>query len=185
MMNFLRTLAISATIVTLNVSCKDELSSFQPPLGFELEKSTLAEISAKLGAAAEFEIPDSHHQFGICYQSDDSEAIVIFSSGREFGGPEKRLLHVTIQAENERSFPCSTSTLRTSQLNIGEMKLGLTPEQFQTLSNDDAELSDEGHLVHNLGYRGESGEPDVGHGIWCKIDDGRATQIGVWQISTY
>ena len=178
--------------------------SYQTPFGFELEVATLSDVLGAFGEADRFEIPDSHHQFGVCYFSSNwSEAIVIFVSGREFGGPQEKLLGVTIQAQNAREYPCAASELNSTDLVIGELTLGHSRDQFESLSTKEVAVTEEGYWYFDLEYRRTLTDAeqsafdrrglgnttpdgiDVGLGIWSKFDGSRAVEIAVWQISTY
>ena len=189
-------------LVSFNVQADKNLP-YQVPFGFELEWATLSDVRERFGDSDEFEIPDSHHEFGVCYTSTNSDEIVVFISGHEFGGTDQKLLGVTIQATNSEHFPCSASTLGSSDLFIGGLRLGLTPDQFGELSTTDALSSEEGSLYFNLEYRRDLNADekkvfemrgfgdatpdgiDVGLGIWSTFSDGHAIEVGVWQISTF
>ena len=181
----------------------EDNSRFQSPLGFELETATLADVQEALGSAEEFEIPESHHQFGVCYFTKDSGEIVVFSTGREFGGPTKLLLGVTIHRENTSSFLCSESTLESSALGIGNLNLRVSRNDFASLASGQLEQLDDGYVDFDLGHHREltdaeiehfaarSIDPDliegadVGLGIWARFTEDLATEVGVWQITTF
>ena len=191
-------------VAFLSVSAlSHERDKFQSPLGFELESATLSDVQSALGNAEEFEIPDSHHQFGVCYLASDSSEIVVFATGKEFGGPMKHLLGVTVHAENQYSFPCSKSALASSELDIGGLSLRVSPEEFASLATGEPEQLENGYVDLDLEYRREltdeeketfvsrSIDPnliegaDVGLGIWARFVDEAAIEVGVWQITTF
>ena len=179
------------------------MSPFQVPFDFELESDFFGDVRNRFGDAEEFDIPDSHHEVGICYSSSDSDEIVIFVSGHEFGGADRKLLGVTIQAANSHDFPCSASALESSDLKIGELRLDLAPDEFAALSAGDPLTSDDGSLYFNLEYRralnaderrvfeergfGDATPDgiDVGLGIWSTFKGDHSVEVGVWQISTF
>ena len=201
-MRFFQKTLIGCLLASFNAQA-DESLVYQLPFGFELEQSTLSDVRERFGGSDEFDIPYSHHEFGICYTSVDSDEVVVFLSGHEFGGTDKKLLGVTIIAKNNQHHPCSASTLSSSDLTIGELRLGLTKEQFEALSSADLLSSEDDIYYYNLEYRrglnaeekkvfelqgfGDATpeEIDVGLGIWSNFSEGHATEVGVWQISTY
>ena len=196
--------AIIWVALSLTVAAQaEDYSRFQSPLGFELETATLADIQEVLGSAEEFEIPESHHQFGVCYFTKDSGEIVVFSTGREFGGPAKLLLGVTFHAENTDKFPCSESTLESTALDVGGLNLRVLPSDFASLASGQPEQLDNGYVDFDLAYHREltdeeterftarSIDPhliegaDVGLGIWARFSEESAIEVGVWQITTF
>ncbi len=194
-------IAALAAFLVVAVACADDGAEFRSPLGFELNVATLADVRAALGDAEEFYIPDSHHEYGICYQADDSDRIVVFQSARESGGAEQRLLAVSIFDQNRRSLPCSPSSLEPSQLDIGALRLGMTEERFRSLGDTEPVRTDQGRL--SLGFEerreltqneremfpqennGVQIRADVFTAIWCLPGEGGASEIGVWQTVTY
>ncbi|MCH9695554.1 MAG: hypothetical protein K0U72_13660 [Gammaproteobacteria bacterium] len=202
-MIFLRLVFFCGIFASLAVAESTEFPEFENALGFQFEESTLADVQREFGDADQFEVSEGHHEFGICYWVVDSPAIVMFLSNAEFGGPDKLLLGVAIHDTNSESLPCATSTLESSELVVGELRLGLTAEGFQSLSVDDVRRLDDGYFDLDLEYKrpltnieqerlrkqgfGED-MPDgiyVGLGIWCRIVDDSATEIGVWHVSTF
>ena len=181
----------------------EDYSHFQSPIGFKLESATLSDVQERFGSAEEFEIPDSHHQFGICYFTGDSVEIVVFSTGREFGGPTKLLLGVTLHTTNVNSFPCSESTLQSAVLDIGGLNLSLSPSDFESLAAGEPDQLEGGYVDFDLAYRRKLtdeernrfversidpdrvGGPDVGLGVWARFVEGSAIEVGVWQITTF
>lgn len=83
-----------------------------------------------------------------------------FSTGREFGGPEKLLLGVTIHRENTGSFPCSESTLESSALDIGNLNLRVSRSEFASLASDQLEQLDDGYVDFELAYHRELTDAD-------------------------
>lgn len=172
-------------------------------MGFRLNHSTLADVRSAYGQADEFEIPESHHGFGICYRAQDSDQIVVFLSAREFGGPEKTLLGVAVHAVNPLGFPCSASSIAESDLKIGDVSLFIDKSAFTALFEGEPSTSDFGHLFYNFDsrrplttseeehFKAEFGEGhgitgvDSSLGVWWLIKDQRVIQFGVWLEETY
>lgn len=181
----------------------DDVSQYQKPLGFELNRSTFADVRSAFGAADQFDIPESHHEFAICYRSKESDAIVVFMSAREFGGPDKTLLGAAVHATNSLDFPCSPASLSESDLKIGGLRIDISEGQFRSMFKDEPKQSDFGHLfVHfdirrsltseeNDGFTQRFGEDhgitgaDSSLGVWCRIADDKVVEFGVWQEETY
>jgi hypothetical protein len=197
-----KTICLVAVLISAS-AFSQERARFQSPLGFKLESATLSDVVSALGTAEEFEIPDSHHQFGVCYVVSDSSEIVVFATGREFGGPTKSLLGVTVHSENIESFPCSESALSSSDIDFGGLNLQISPQEFSALVAGEPDRLEGGYVDHDLEYLRpltdeereafvrRSIDPNlieganVGLGIWARFVDGTAIEIGVWQITTF
>lgn len=200
---------IARMILTCAVLCgcaavqADGLGKYQRPFGFELNRSNLGHVKSEYGDTEEFEIPEAHHEFGICYRSEDEDWIVVFLSGREFGGPDKTLLGVAVHAANSLNFPCAPSELAGSDFRIGDLRLLIDEAEFVSMFEGNPQRSDFGHLFYHFDIRrpltkveqehfaqrfgqdhGITGA-DTSLGVWSLISDGRVVEFGVWQEETY
>lgn len=202
-MILLRFIFICGIFASLAVANSTEYPEFENAFGFQFEESTLADVQRRFGDADQIEVSEGHHEFGICYKVVDSPAIVMFLSNAEFGGPDKLLLGIAILDTNSESLPCANSTLKSSELMVGELRLGLTADEFRSLSVEDVRSLDDGYFDIDLEYKrpltdieqdrlrkqgfGED-MPDgiyVGLGIWCRIVNDHATKVGIWHVSTF
>jgi len=198
-----KTILICAAFCGCAAVQADGHAKYQNPLGFELNHSNLGDVRSAYGNAEEFDIPESHHEFGICYRVEDKDWIVVFMSGREFGGPEKKLLGVAVHAANTLDFPCAPSSLIGSDISLGELRLHLSETEFLSMFDGEPRRSDFGHVFYHFDLRRpltndeqdhftrEFGDDhgievaDTSLGVWSRIEDDRVVEFGVWQEETY
>ena len=114
----------------------DSGERFDTLLGFELNEANLGLIEQMLGRARQFEVPEGHHEFAICYQLRDTSTIVTFSSSDEFGGEDRELLGFSVDSTNSNSSPCATSQVERGEPNVGGIRLGMSQEEFRVIVGD-------------------------------------------------
>ncbi|MCL1050780.1 hypothetical protein L2755_14270 [Shewanella abyssi] len=107
----------------------DSGAQFDTLLGFQLNRSDLGLVEAKLGSAIQFEVPDGHHEFAICYLID-GDTTITFNSGHEFGGPERELLGFSINSGNPNDFPCAVLPTSERNLSLAGISLDMRRNEF-------------------------------------------------------
>ncbi|MEQ1802456.1 MAG: hypothetical protein ABL989_11070 [Gammaproteobacteria bacterium] len=175
---------------------------FESLLGFTLNAATLDDVTARLGAAKRFDVPEGHHEFAVCYQLPDTTTVVMFSSDGEFGGPEAELLGISVLEENENQFPCSPIAASQEVLDFYGVALGLTEKQFRMTVGEPLQPTDNGDLVRffeserqltpeelkriSVNYPGIYDRPvaDVTHSVWGSFKDGQLVAFGCWRMET-
>jgi hypothetical protein len=197
-LGFLVALTLSTT-----VSAEQPGGRFQSLLGFSLNGATLADITHRYGEAAEFELPEGHHESAVCYSVGNSGQIVLFSTDGEFGGPEKELLGISIRSSNTEHFPCSPLAVSPEQLVMDKLSLGISEKQFRVIVGEPAEQTGPNTLSRAFEWErtlsieetekmakvfpGIRQRPvaDVSHSVWGVFKEGRLAEFGCWRMETY
>jgi hypothetical protein len=161
-------------------------------------KATFKDVFERFGEAPEFKIRGGHFEHAVCYESSDSQAILVFYTDEEFGGREKRILGISVQGKNDEKYPCKVARLQGVSLSLGGLKLGLTQTQFRTIVGPGVEQTVPGTLKRFFEYTRpftseekrtigaiERPEFDVTHSVWGVFDRGLLVQYGMWKVETF
>ncbi len=195
----MRRLAIIAVAFASTAACADSANGrFQSILDFPIGSSTLASIQERLGPATEFDVPESHHESAVCYESVAPAITIMFSTDGEFGGPEKHLMGFLVRVTNDNHFPCAPLPARHDSVSVDGLALGMSESALRSLLGLPPDLIGSGLVRRRFEserpFRPEDRERhranerdvfDVSHTVWGVVKEGKVVEYGAWIVETY
>ena len=184
-------LIIILLFVSMNVFAENEFPSEY--MGVTLLETNFAEVTQKYGPSTVFDIPDGHHDKGVCYRNENVH--VVFSTG-PMGG-NVLLSGISISVVKPK-YPCTAIKIEVPNC-FGRLCLKKTREEFESIAGEvfikttkgDSYVSAQEYQrpmskaeLERSSYASEHPYFDVTHTLWYKESSSIINAFGFYKYET-